>query len=263
MLLAGLISRADQPVSSDFLSTVLWNDRPPVSARSNLQSYVHQLRVQLGAERLLRKPEGYLLVTHGEVDAAQFRKLAAEGSAAFDGGNHESAGRCFRRALDLWRGPAFAEFLDSGPIAEEALSLEQLRLTVHERWAETELALGRHAEAVTELREVAKAHPYQESLHALLMLALYRSGRQTEALETYAAVRDLLADELGLEPSPVLRRVHEAILRGDERIDLPARPGAWPSTGGTVVPRQLPPTVADFTGRDDEVATLRDALSPR
>ncbi|WP_187281506.1 BTAD domain-containing putative transcriptional regulator [Nonomuraea sp. C10] len=262
MLLAGLISRADQPVSSDFLSTVLWNDRPPVSARSNLQSYVHQLRVQLGAERLLRKPEGYLLVTHGEVDAAQFRKLAAEGSAAFDGGNHESAGRCFRRALDLWRGPAFAEFLDSGPIAEEALSLEQLRLTVHERWAETELALGRHAEAVAELREVAKAHPYQESLHALLMLALYRSGRQTEALETYAVVRDLLADELGLEPSPVLRRVHEAILRGDERIDLPARPGAWPSTGGAVVPRQLPPTVADFTGRDDEVATLRDALSP-
>ncbi|MDA0632333.1 BTAD domain-containing putative transcriptional regulator [Nonomuraea sp. MCN248] len=262
MLLAGLISRADQPVSSDFLTAVLWSHRPPVSARSNLQSYVHQLRLQLGAERLLRKPEGYLLVTHGEVDAAQFRKLAAEGTAAFDRRSHESAGRCFRRALDLWRGPAFAEFLDSEPLAEEALSLEQLRLTVYERWAENELALGRHAEALAELREVARAHPYQESLHAHLMLALYRSGRQTEALETYAAVRDLLGDELGIEPSPMLRRVHEAILRGDDRVDLSARSGAWPPAGGTVVPRQLPPTIADFTGRDEEVATLRDALSP-
>ncbi|MGI5267755.1 BTAD domain-containing putative transcriptional regulator [Nonomuraea sp. CA-218870] len=261
-LLAGLIARADQPVSGDYLTTLLWDDRPPASARSNLQSYVHQLRVKLGPGRLVTKPDGYLLVTHGEVDAAQFRTLAAEGVAALGRQDHESAGRTLRRALDLWRGPAYAEFLDCGPIAEEALSLEQLRLTVHERWAETELALGRHEEVVAELREVARAHPYQESLHALLLLALYRSGRQTEALKTYSAVRDLLADELGLEPSPVLRRVHEAILRGDERIDLPARSDGWPPAGGAVVPRQLPPTIADFTGRDDEVATLREALSP-
>ncbi|GGO62039.1 AfsR/SARP family transcriptional regulator [Nonomuraea cavernae] len=267
-LLVGFISRADQPVSNDFLTTVLWGDQPPVSARSNLQSYVHQLRVQLGADRLLARSGGYELVTHGEVDAAQFRKLAAEGTAAFTAHDHESAGRCFRRALDLWRGPAFAEFIDSEPIAQEALSLEQLRLTVYERWAETELALGRHAEAVGDLREAAQAHPYQESLHAHLMVALYRSGRRIEALETYTSVRDLLAEELGLEPGPLLRRVHEAILRGDEQIDPAAKPGAWPATEGPgespspLVPRQLPPTIADFTGRDDEVATLRDALSP-
>ena len=265
-LLAGLIARADQPVSRDFLTTVLWGERQPASARNNLQSYVHQLRIQLGPDRLLGKPDGYMLVTHGQVDATQFRKLAAEGTAALGAHDQESAARSFRCALDLWRGPAFAEFIDAEPIAEEALRLEQLRLTVHERWAETQLALGRHAETVAELRMVAKAHPYQESLHAQLMLALYRSGRQNEALEAYSDVRDLLAAELGLEPSPVLRQVHEAILRGDERISRPSRNGPHQVTGGAgeltpPIPRQLPPRIADFTGRDDEVATLGDALS--
>lgn len=258
-LLAGLISRADQPVSRDFLISLLWGDRPPASARSNLQSYVHRLRLALGADRLPREGDGYVLVARGEVDAVRFRELAAEGSRAFDAHDHASAALRFRPALDLWRGPAYGEFADCEPLAEEAQSLEQLRLTVYERWAATELALGRHTEVLAELREVTRAHPYQESLQAHLMIALYRSGRQTEALETYAAVRGLLADELGLEPSPVLRRAHEAILRGDERIDLPARPAV--PADGPVIPRQLPPTIADFTGRDEEVATLVAALT--
>ncbi|WP_169949187.1 BTAD domain-containing putative transcriptional regulator [Microbispora sp. H11081] len=220
LTLAALLSRAGQPVSVDWLITAVWGDRPPASARRNVHLYIHQLRRAYGAHVLPGRPGGYAIVTDA-LDATRFHGLAAQASAALDEGDLETARDRLRAALSLWRGPAFAEFADCPLVADEARRLEESRLIAYERLVETELALGRHAEVAAELAGLVEEHPYRESLHGHLMLALYRSGRQAEALEVFRRARDLLNAQLGIEPGPMLRRLHEAMLRGDEDL-LPA-----------------------------------------
>ncbi|WP_436758143.1 nSTAND1 domain-containing NTPase [Streptosporangium sp. V21-05] len=231
LTLAALLSKAGQPVSIDWLIAAVWGDEPPVSARRNIHLYVHQLRRAFGAHVLPGRPGGYAIITDS-LDAARFRSLAAQGSAALADGDVELARDRLRGALNLWRGPAFAEFGDHALIAEEARRLEEARLIAHERLAETELGLGRHVELAAELADLTRQHPYRESLRAHHMLALYRSGRQVEALEVFRRTRDLLNAQLGIEPGPVLQRLHEAMLRGDEDLlpapDPPSRTPAAP-----------------------------------
>ncbi|MEU6424272.1 BTAD domain-containing putative transcriptional regulator [Microbispora sp. NPDC046973] len=220
LTLAALLSKAGQPVSVDWLIAAVWGDRPPASARRNIHLYVHQLRRAYGARVLPGRPGGYAIIPDA-LDAARFRGLAAQGGAALDRGDLESACDRLRAALNLWRGPAFEEFADCALVADEARRLEESRLVVHERLAEAELALGRHVEVAAELADLTREHPYRENLHGHLMLALYRSGRQVEALEVFRRTRDVLNTQLGIEPGPVLQRLHEAMLRGDEDL-LPA-----------------------------------------
>ncbi|GAA2589017.1 BTAD domain-containing putative transcriptional regulator [Actinomadura fulvescens] len=218
LVLAALLSRADRPVSVDWLLAAVWGDDLPHSARRNLQLYVYRLRRVLGQEAIGRAPGGYIVRTGGSLDVRRFEELAAEGRSGLGDG---AAMPVLRRALDEWRGLAFAEFGDSRVLVDEAARLELLKLEVYESWAEAGLRLGRMAELVPELGGLITEHPYREKLVGLSMVALYRAGRQTEALSAFESVRKRLAEELGIDPGPELRRVHEAILRSEEVI-------AWP-----------------------------------
>ncbi|MCT9931791.1 hypothetical protein N5079_16385 [Planotetraspora sp. A-T 1434] len=272
LTLAALLSKAGQPVSIDWLIAAVWGDQPPASARRNIHLYVHQLRRMFGAHVLPGRPGGYAIITDA-LDSARFRSLAAQGSAALDRGDLEPARDRLRAALSLWRGPAFAGFADCASIAEEARRLEESRLTAHERLAEAGLALGRHIEVAAELADLTREHPYRESLRAHLMLALYRSGRQVEALEVFRRTRDLLNAQLGIEPGPVLQRLHEAMLRGDEDL-LPA---LGPSSRMPATPQETegwaagdcpyrglmafqPEDEAWFFGRSQQVERLRELV---
>lgn len=268
-----LAAKAGQTVSVDRLVSAVWGDNSPKSARRNLQLYVHVLRRAIGADRIVRQPNGYLLITEGRVDSVRFRDLTAEGGRAFDHGEIEHAAGILRTAIDLWRGPAFADFIDCAPIAEEAEQLEQLRLFAYERWAEAELIMGRPGQVVAELTELAHAHPYHEGLRAQLMLALHGSGRQAEALEVFRQTRTVLREQLGIEPGPALQRIHEAILRGEDLTtrfgpggtSAPANADAQAAAAQTapvpVVPRELPMETPGFIGREDALAQL-DRMRP-
>ncbi|HEU5470176.1 MAG TPA: BTAD domain-containing putative transcriptional regulator [Actinophytocola sp.] len=259
LVLAVLVSRAGQTVSSDALVAAVWGDWPAKSARRNLQQYIQQLRAAVGADRLVRRGDGYSVVADDGVDTVCFRRLCAAGDAALTGGDAELASQTLRAGLDLWRGPAFAEFLDCPAVAHEATNLEQLRLDAYERWAQAELALSRHSSIVTELAELMREHPYRESLCARLMLALYHSGRQAEALDAFHQTRVVLYDQLGIEAGPELRRLHEAMLRGDDDPGSTARPGPGPARSR--IPQELPPEVHGFTGRIRVLREL-DAMLP-
>lgn len=253
LLLAVLLSHTGQTVPMETLLAALWGERPPTSARGNVQQYVHQLRGVLGSDRLLSKPGGYTIAA-GELDAARFRALAAKGREELGRGEFAPAGRTLRTALDLWRGPAYADFADCDLLAQEAARLEQLQLAAREGWVEAELALGRHLDLVIELADLAHAHPYRESLRGHLMLALYRSGRQVEALQVFRDIRALLREQLGVEPGPALQRLHEAILRNDEHLlTIPARNTPW----------RLPPPLPDFVGRQRELDTIETQVKAR
>jgi DNA-binding SARP family transcriptional activator len=254
-VLAALLSRPGHQVSTDWLTTAVWDGVPPASARRNLQLYVHQLRRTLGGERIQAHADGYAIDVAGNLDAMRFRELAAAGAGALDDGDPATAAGTLRAALDLWRGPAFAEFAGIMPIAEEAGRLEQLRLGVYERWAEAELALGRRGSLVAELTDLVAEHPYRENLRAQLMLALYHSGRQDEALRSYREGRALLNEQLGVEPGPPLQRLHEAMLRGDAHPERPVPAAALPR-----VPRELPPDLPGFVGRTAAIEAL-DAMA--
>lgn len=215
LVLAALLTRADQATPVDWLVGAVWGDRAPVSARRNVQLYVYRLRVALGGDRIESSTGGYLIRAGDGLDATRFRRLVTEGAVALDRGDTVRASEVLRAALDMWRGPAYAEFLDAPVIADEAARLEQLRLAAYERWAEAELARGHHGAPVDELSALMNTHPYRESLRAYLMRALYGAGRQAEALQLYRDTRQLLNQQLGIEPGPQLQRLHEAMLRRD------------------------------------------------
>jgi DNA-binding SARP family transcriptional activator len=222
-LLAILLLNANQVVSSDRLIDELWGDEPPESGLGALQVRISQLRKSLGpgAERLETRSPGYRLrLVSGELDLDRVSGLVDEA----EGSEPAVASERLREALALWRGPALADFAYE-PFAQAAIGrLEELRLTALERRLEADLALGRHGELVGELEELIAAHPLRERLRGQLMLALYRSGRQAEALETYRAARSALLEELGIEPSASLRELEKAILRQDPELDLTQLP---------------------------------------
>jgi predicted ATPase/DNA-binding SARP family transcriptional activator len=252
-LLAVLLLHPNEVVSRDRLIGALWGERPPATAANAVQVYVSQLRKALGEKgRLLTRAPGYVLeVPAGASDLERFDDLAERGRAALEAGSPEDAARMFGEALALWRGPALADVELEGPLRLERERLEESRLDVLEDRIEAELALGHHGELVGELERLVVEHPYRERLRGQLILALYRAGRQAEALEVYRRTRRTLVDELGIEPGPALARLEQAILRQEPALDFEApRPsGSLPS----------PPT--PLIGRERELVETTRLLS--
>jgi DNA-binding SARP family transcriptional activator len=265
-LLAMLLASAGRVVPVDSLIEAIWGDRPSASAGSLLQSYVSRLRRELephrlpGAQaRLLRwEPPGYRLdVDPDEVDYLRFERLAGEGRDLLEAGSPGPAREKLRAALDLWRGPALVEFPDHEFAIGLATRLEERRLAAIEDRIAAELALGRHAAVVGELSELVREFGLREQLWGHLAVALYRSGRQAEALRSLDEMRRLLRDELGVDPSPPLRALQTRILDHDPALDPPApesRPPAVP------VPAHPAATTSGLVGRDVELGQLARAL---
>jgi DNA-binding SARP family transcriptional activator len=220
-LLAVLVTHANEVVSSDLLVDVLWSGNPPPTAANVVQGHVSDLRKALGRTAIATRTPGYALVVDVEaIDLRRFERLVDEGSRALGDGRPAEAADCLRAGLALWRGRALADVADEPLLRAEAGRLEELRLLALERRVEADLAVGRHAELVGELEALVTQHPLRERLRAQLMLALYRSGRQANALEVYRRARQTLVGELGLEPSPMLQEVERAILRHDPALGL-------------------------------------------
>jgi DNA-binding SARP family transcriptional activator len=224
-LLALLLLRRNRVVPVSALIDELWGDVPPETATSALQVYVSQLRKAVGPDRVVTKAPGYSIrVEEDELDLERFERLVTEARELLERGEAEAAAAQLREALALWRGPALAEFR-AEPFAQTAgARLEETRLEATELRVEADLALGRETRLVPELEELVGASPYRERLRAQLMLALYRSGRQAEALDLYRRTRDTFVDELGIEPGPELQELERMILRQDEGLRA-ARPG--------------------------------------
>jgi DNA-binding SARP family transcriptional activator len=221
-LIALLLLDANRVVSTDRLIDALWGQQPPRTAATSLQNFVSQLRKLLGPETLVTRPPGYeLRVPPQQLDLDRFTLLVDEARGA---PADERAAK-LRLALALWRGPPLADVGFESFAQGEIARLEELRLGTLEDRVEAELEAGRHAETVGELESLADEHPLRERLRAQLMLALYRSGRQAEALQIYHETRRVLVDELGIDPSPSLQQLHGAILRQDPALDAgtPAR----------------------------------------
>jgi YVTN family beta-propeller protein len=223
-LLALLLVHAGEVISRDRLIDELWSGEPPASASQSLDAYLSRLRKafrEAGAsDVVVTRAPGYALQAAG-TDAARFASLVREGRAALRAGEAERGVALLAEALAMWRGPAYAEFADEPWARAEAGRLEELRLAAAEDRIEVELALGRHAALVAELEVLAADHPTRERLVGQLILALYRSGRQADALAAYRKARRALVDELGLEPGRELRDLEAAILAQDAALDLP------------------------------------------
>jgi DNA-binding SARP family transcriptional activator len=217
-LLAILLLHANEVVSTDRLGDALWGQTPPLRAAKSIQVYVSRLRKELGEDRLVTRAPGYVLVLErSELDLGRFEQLVAEAGRA----DPKNAARKLRQALGLWRGPALSDLAYEPFVQSEIARLEELRWAALEKRIDAELATGRHAELVGELEALVAEHPLRERLRCQLMLALYRSARQAEALEAYRQARRALSEELGLEPSEELRQLEQAILRHDGALDLP------------------------------------------
>ncbi len=215
-LLALLLLEPNRVVSTDRIIDSLWGEEPPKTAATSLQNFVSQLRKLLGPATLLTKPPGYeLRLEQEQLDFEQFRRLVDEAR----GEPPEARAEKLRRALSLWRGPPLGDLGFESFAQSEIARLEELRLVVVEDRVEAELEAGRHAELVGELETLAEDHPLRERLRAQLMLALYRAGRQAEALQIYHETRRVLVDELGIDPSPSLQQLHGSILRQDPGLE--------------------------------------------
>ncbi|MFD0470506.1 BTAD domain-containing putative transcriptional regulator [Nonomuraea thailandensis] len=248
-LLSGLLIQAGRTVSADRLIEDLWGDRPPADAPAALRVKVSQLRRVLGDRELVAyRAPGYVLRAEPEsVDAGLFESLLLRARRA---GDLDARAALLRQALELWRGGAYAEFADE-PFARAAVArLDEQRLVALEELAETRLGLGEHGPLAAELADLVAGHPLRERLRAVHMRALYRAGRQGEALASYGDLRRRLADELGLDPGPELAALHQAILEQDPGLDAPA---ARPRTN-------LPAPLTDLVGRDEAVAEVRALL---
>src|SRR5580765_5806586 len=220
-LLVLMLLHANEVISSDRLLDELWPGGPPASGATALQVRVSQLRKALGpeAERLEPMPPGYVFrVRPGELDLDRFSRLIREA----DGADPGTAASTLRAALALWRGPALVEFAYESFAQAAIARVEELRLLALERRVEADLALGHHGDLVGELEALILEHPLRERLREQLMLALYRSGRQAEALEAYRAARRALVEDLGIEPSPALQELERAILRQAPELRLAA-----------------------------------------
>jgi DNA-binding SARP family transcriptional activator len=212
----GLLLRANEVAPSGQLLMDLWGEDSPPGAANSLQAAISRLRRVLPQGRLMTEASGYLLrIFPDELDASRFEQLVSEGREALTAGAAEQAARTLRQALSLWQGPALADFRYEPFAQAEIVRLEELHLTCLEERVEADLALGLTGVLVAELRRLVSEHPVRERLRGQLMLALYRGGRQAEALEVYREFRSVLRDELGLEPSPQLRELETAILRQD------------------------------------------------
>jgi YVTN family beta-propeller protein len=225
-----LLLHRNEALSSDRLIDALWGDRPPATAAKVLQNYIAQLRRALDdreGQRLLTRGRSYVLeVADGELDLDRFERLVREGGGALASDRPADAAALLREALGLWRGPPLADVAYEPFAQAEVAWLEERHSAAYEQRIDADLALGRHAELVAELDGLVAEHPLRERLRAQLMVALYRCGRQADALAAYGDARRALLDELGVEPGPGLRELQAAILRQDP--ELAPAPTAWP-----------------------------------
>jgi predicted ATPase/DNA-binding SARP family transcriptional activator len=267
---AVLALNANQPVSAEHLALALWGEDVPPSAVKTVQVYVARVRKALDdPEVLVTTPAGYTLrVRPDELDADRFERQVAEGRDALAAGRAEDAAAALREALELWRGPPLAELAATPFAPAEIARLEEQRLAALEVRVEADLAAGRHGELVGELGQLTREHPWRERLHAHLMLALYRSGRQADALEAYRHAREVLVEQLGIEPGAELHDLHEAILAHDPSLDAPPATGSRASDGqdgrqaspGARGPRALPAPPNRTIGREHELAAVGERL---
>jgi predicted ATPase/DNA-binding SARP family transcriptional activator len=260
-LLAILLANANEVVSSDRLCEELWHGNPPRTAETALQVQVSQLRKALepGHERgkpyrvLVTEPPGYVLrVEPDAFDLHRFRRLCEEGREALARSRPRVAARVLREALELWRGPALGDVSFQPSLQQTIARLEEERLAALEERLEADLALGRHADVVGELESLCAAHPLRERLRLLLMLALYRSGRQADALDAYRAAQQTLRQDLGIDPSPALVALERAILNQD--------PALSPSETGDVARTNVPLPAKPLVGRERELYATCELL---
>jgi len=264
-VLAGLLLNPGRVVSVDELAEILWGTAAPPSARVTIQNYVMRLRRALGdRSRIGTQPHGYVIrVEAGELDVSVFEARLAAARAAARDGLWETAVAEAGAGLSLWRGEPLADVPSDLLAVRDAPRLAELRLQALETRIDADLRLGRHAEVITELRRLTAAHPLREHLHAQLMLALYRCGRQAEALSAYRDARRVLVEEIGADPGTGLRELHRQILTADPALAVPEPAPAAADGTGQVVPRQLPAPVAHFAGRAAELAALTGLLDRR
>jgi predicted ATPase/DNA-binding SARP family transcriptional activator len=245
-LVAALALEAGEVVSRDRLIDALWGEDPPDTARNTLQVYVSQVRKLLPDGVLETRANGYrLAVDPSAVDAFEFERLATTGRSALTIGDAAGAAETLSAALELWHGPEPADLPQA-----ETIRLEELRLTAMEDRIDAELALGRHGQLVGELERLVAEQPLRERVRGQLMLALYRSGRQADALAVYQRARKTLVDELGIEPGESLRKLERAILAQDPALDLPQ----------AAVARRIPSAPTPLLGRERELEALAELL---
>jgi DNA-binding SARP family transcriptional activator len=247
-LLAILIINANELVATERLVDELWGERAPKAAVKTIQVYVSRLRKVLGAETIVTRHPGYVLrLDPARIDLHRFERLAAEGGRALAAGDAETAGRQLSEALSLWRGAPLSDFVYEPFAQAHTARLEELRLAALEDRIEADLRCGRSVELVGELQSLAARHPLRERLRAQLMLALYRSGRQAEALDVFSDTRTALVEELGVEPSRALQQLQRSILTQDPTLERP-------------LPQTTPRAPGFFVGREAELAALLSAL---
>ncbi|WP_326700521.1 NB-ARC domain-containing protein [Streptomyces sp. NBC_01754] len=271
VVLATLLVQCNNVVSTHTLIDELWSSGPPRTAATTLQVYVSQLRKALLEEAgpdpeqpLVTRPPGYAIrVADDELDLTVFERLRALGRTAYENGAWEESSVLLERALGLWTGSALSGIPQGPSLETSAIRLDELRSEVLEQRITADLKLGRHQELIGELMALAHEHPLREALHGRLMVALYRSGRQSEALQAYHGARHALKEELGVEPGPGLNRLLERILASDPSLAWQEQP---PPVGEVGAGRQravppapgpavwLPPAVAGFAGRGEELA---------
>ncbi|MFB7336349.1 tetratricopeptide repeat protein [Streptomyces adustus] len=256
VLLAALLLRAGSVVDNDRLAEWLWDERQPSNPRGTLHTYVRRLRMLLGDDLVETAAGGYRIdVAEEELDLTRFRGLVRLAQRTE---TPEERTRLLAEALSAWRGAPLADIPSDALRRDESPALEDERLGALEAYFETELHLGRHAQLVKELRTAAMDNPLRENFWSLLMLALYRSGRQAEALDVYQQARRELVEQLGVEPGERLRTLHAGILESDPALAAPH----GPRLGAVTVPAQLPPLALGFVGRDDVVDRIEAMLPP-
>ncbi|MEU3840453.1 BTAD domain-containing putative transcriptional regulator [Streptomyces sp. NPDC028635] len=260
VLLAALLLRAGAVVDNDRLADWLWDERKPSNPRGALHTYVRRLRLLLGDASLVETAAGGYRIDlrEDELDLTRFRRLVLTAQQTT---TPEERARLLGEALSVWRGAPLADIPSDSLRQDEVPALEDERLGAMEAYFESELLLGRHAQLVKELRTAAMDNPLRENFWSLLMLALYRSGRQAEALDVYQQARRELVEQLGIEPGERLRALHTGILESDPSLAAPD--GPRPGVDRVVtVPAQLPPLALGFVGRDDIAARVEAALPP-
>jgi DNA-binding SARP family transcriptional activator len=245
-VLAALALAPGHVVSTDRLADLVWGDAAPPTAANTLQSHVSYLRRLLGGRAaILARPPGYLLDLGAEAtDVAAAERLIGQAERSADPARRAGL---LSEAVALWRGPPLA---DLPGFEREAQRLDQLLLRARRQLVDVRLELGEHAALLGELTELSRQYPLDEEVAGRLMLALYRAGRQADALDAYRRLRGTLREDLGIDPGPAVRDLESAILRQDPALELPAVPAS------AEVPAQLPLAVAAFTGRARELAAL-------
>jgi len=263
-LLAVLLWRANRPVPVDELAELVWDGRPPRGRTEATRALVMRLRRQLGkraAARIVTRPVSYAIeLSDDELDASQFEALTLKAGAAIRAGQWTQAAASATEALGLWRGTPLMDIPSQLLRDRWVPRLEQLHMQVLEWRIDADLHEGRHEQLICELGELAAQHPLREGIHGQHMLALYRSGRQAEALAAYQRARDVLAAELGVEPGPGLRDLHQRILSADPALAVTDPTPSMQTGSHRVTPRELPPAVQGFTGRSAEIDALTRLL---